>query len=122
MRQVDSPSLLVCHPYLINELWVQREILSQQGNTQSNGGTQRTSTLASMFMHTAAQIHEHVNTYAKGGGNENRYHFVPVLGISISASWGSELKLSTPAESSELSFTAAVQVADLLYDMSRFLY
>lgn len=120
MRQVDSPSLLVCHPYLINELWVQREILSQQGNTQSNGGTQRTSTLASMFMHTTA--HEHVNTYAKGGGNENRYHFVPVLGISISASWGSELKLSTPAESSELSFTAAVQVADLLYDMSRFLY
>lgn len=56
-----------------------------------------------MFMHTTAQIHEHVNTYAKGGESENRYHFIPVLGISISASWGSELKLSTPAESSELS-------------------
>lgn len=74
-----------------------------------------------VYAHTA-QIHEHVHTCAKGRGNEDRDHFVPVLGISISASWGSGLKLSTPAESSELSFTAGVQVADRLYDMSRFLY
>lgn len=78
--------------------------------------------LASMFMHTTAQVHEHVHTYAKGRGNENRYHFVPVLGISISASWDSELKLSIPAESSELSYTAGVQMADLLNDMRWFLY